>query len=303
MPAVFPGGVRTSDRSAGEHGFMWGALVSGAMGLGAIYATYVMMDQEAPARSENIVLTIQELQDHNRTLSLQVRELQAQSSLMLDRYTIMLAELEVRLVGLESVAQRVAKQVGFGGEFDFATPQGVGGLSQEAKEHATSQHEIQILIDRAEAVRSQLEVVGDLARAMDAQATSLQDGDLPVRWGWRTSDYGYRTDPFDNRRRWHSGVDYAAPLGSDVLAIQDGIVREIDADAELGNTVTLYHAGDMQSVYGHTAEILVEMGQRVKKGDTIARVGSTGRSTGPHLHLSIRLNGKTIDPDTILQTR
>jgi murein DD-endopeptidase MepM/ murein hydrolase activator NlpD len=104
-----------------------------------------------------------------------------------------------------------------------------------------------------------------------------------------TSPPGYRVDPFTGRSSWHAGTDYGAYPGTPILATGDGYVVRAEWDDEFGNVVEISHPGvNMMTRYAHAQEIFVRPGQRVAKGDAIASVGSTGRSTGPHLHYEVR---------------
>lgn len=104
-----------------------------------------------------------------------------------------------------------------------------------------------------------------------------------------TSAPGYRVDPFTGRSSWHAGTDYSAYAGTPILATGDGYVIRADWDDEFGNVVEIAHPGvNMVTRYAHAQELYVKSGQRVAKGDAIASVGSTGRSTGPHLHYEVR---------------
>jgi murein DD-endopeptidase MepM/ murein hydrolase activator NlpD len=119
---------------------------------------------------------------------------------------------------------------------------------------------------------------------------------VPVR-GILTSGFGYRSDPLTHGRGVHQGVDIAAASGQPVRASADGIVmRATDQGSGLGKAVFLAHGFGLTTRYGHLSRIEVKPGQRVKRGDVIGRVGSTGRSTGPHLHYEVRLDGDPVNP-------
>lgn len=118
----------------------------------------------------------------------------------------------------------------------------------------------------------------------------------PVR-GYISSRFGDRESPFDTAiNEFHEGLDISAPLGSPILASAEGVVTIAGRYADLGNCVTIDHGYGFVSRYGHMSEITVHAGQRVKAGQKIGRVGSTGRSTGPHLHYEVAVNGAKVDP-------
>lgn len=121
----------------------------------------------------------------------------------------------------------------------------------------------------------------------------------PVR-GSITSEYGWRSDPFKGKKAWHAGMDIAAAAGSSVAACWDGKVVFAGAKGGYGNVVEVSHPGGWMSVYGHLRSYSVKEGDTVAAGGKIAEVGSTGRSTGPHLHFELRREGETIDPENML---
>lgn len=117
----------------------------------------------------------------------------------------------------------------------------------------------------------------------------------PVR-GRLTSRFGYRRDPFTGRSTMHNGLDLAVPIGTPVRAAADGIVVEAGRQSGYGLTVRIDHGYGYQTLYGHNSQLLVRVGQKVTKGQIIARSGSSGRSTAPHLHYEVRVNGKPVNP-------
>ena len=114
--------------------------------------------------------------------------------------------------------------------------------------------------------------------------------------GWVTSDFGYRISPYTNRPSFHQGLDIAAAPGTPVRATGTGVVTYTGYDVGYGKLVSIDHGYGILTRYGHNTEIFVVMGQKVKRGDVIATVGNTGRSTGPHLHYEVRLNSIPINP-------
>jgi murein DD-endopeptidase MepM/ murein hydrolase activator NlpD len=117
----------------------------------------------------------------------------------------------------------------------------------------------------------------------------------PVK-GWLTSGFGVRLDPFLGKRKMHEGLDIAARTGTPVYATADGIVSSIRTEPGYGKVVTVDHGYGYRTVYGHNSKYSVKVGQRVRRGDLIASVGNTGRSTGSHVHYEVRLNGVPVNP-------
>lgn len=141
-------------------------------------------------------------------------------------------------------------------------------------------------------------------RTLDALRGALQSAPLrkplpgPLQL---TSTFGYRVDPFLGRPALHSGVDLRDEEGKPVLATGAGVVTTAEPSAGYGNLVEIDHGGGLTTRYGHLSRISVAAGARVKAGDMIGRLGSTGRSTGPHLHYEVRVNGSAVDPERFLR--
>ncbi len=114
------------------------------------------------------------------------------------------------------------------------------------------------------------------------------------------SSFGWRLDPFTKERAWHNGIDIQAKEGSPIKAAAHGVVSFVGQDPELGNVVIIDHHNGLQSVYGHNSELLVQQGEKITTGTEIAKVGMSGRATGPHLHFEIRDNGLSINPEPYL---
>ena len=121
-------------------------------------------------------------------------------------------------------------------------------------------------------------------------------GDAPV-----SSPFGYRADPFLGRPALHPGVDLVQPAGSDIKATAAGRVTHAGWMGGYGEMVEIDHGNGLSTRYGHMSEVLVDEGDAVKAGETIGRVGTTGRSTGPHLHYEVRVDGEPVDPERFLE--
>jgi len=132
------------------------------------------------------------------------------------------------------------------------------------------------------------------------------DEALPSRWptkGRLSSGYGWRRDPFGRQLKFHSGLDVVNDRGTPIVAAADGVVARAEWSAGYGQMVLIDHGFGVSTLYGHCSILKVKPGDRIKAGDVIARMGSTGRSTGPHLHFEVRLDGHPVDPLDYLPRR
>jgi murein DD-endopeptidase MepM/ murein hydrolase activator NlpD len=138
-------------------------------------------------------------------------------------------------------------------------------------------------------------------RFFDSQRSLLAS--TPTTWpvrGWITSSFGQRTSPFTGKLQMHEGLDIAARPNTPVKATAEGVVIYSGWKSDFGKLITIDHGYGYRTRYGHLAKIYVKNGQRVKRGDTIGSVGSTGRSTGPHLHYEVKVRGLPVNPKTYL---
>lgn len=125
---------------------------------------------------------------------------------------------------------------------------------------------------------------------------TFSKGRLAVVNGWISSFFGMRYDPFTGRKAWHAGVDIAGKEGAEIKALAGGIVSFASTKGNYGQTVEINHGNGLITRYAHSKALLVKPGQLIRKGETIALLGSSGRSTGPHLHLEVHQNGIAVDP-------
>ncbi len=117
----------------------------------------------------------------------------------------------------------------------------------------------------------------------------------PVK-GWLTSTFGYRSSPFTGRRELHKGLDIATRSGTPIIAPADGLVVFAGREGGFGNMIIVDHGYGITTRYGHNSSLEAKLGQKIKRGDVIARVGNTGRSTGPHVHYEVAVNGVSVNP-------
>ena len=153
-------------------------------------------------------------------------------------------------------------------------------------------------IERLESeATSQEESLSELEKLLQSKREMLAH--TPSIWpvhGWVTSGFGFRTNPFTGLNQMHEGLDIANRIGTPVIAPADGIVSDTGKDSAYGNVIVISHGFGINSRFLHLSKIFVSPGHRVKRGDKIAEVGSTGKSTGPHLHYEVRVNGIPVNP-------
>ncbi len=118
--------------------------------------------------------------------------------------------------------------------------------------------------------------------------------------GWATSGFGNRISPFTNQKEFHEGLDISARTGIEIIAPADGIISEIGKTYGFGNLMIISHGYGIKTIYGHLSKTLVKKGQSIKRGDKIALIGNSGRTTGPHLHYEIQLNGVPVNPQNYI---
>ncbi len=210
-----------------------------------------------------------------------------------------LGEMQAQLMRLDAVGERVAKLAGIRPEeFNFRELPGRGGV-QSRDARPLSMSELGEQVDRVsrgvESRSDYLDVVE--SELLSAQVRSaLLPQNTPVNEGFVGSGFGKRVDPFSGQMAMHAGLDFAAPYGTPILAAAGGVVSGAEHNAAFGNMVTIDHGNGLQTLYAHASKLNVKVGEIVRKGQQIAQVGSTGRSTGAHLHFEVHVNGVPQNP-------
>ena len=247
-------------------------------------------------RSESAQKWDRELKDQELSL----KEIKAESQQHIEALTIRLASLQARLTRLDAVGLRVTRIAGLDeGEFDFETPIGVGGLG-DSQQAGYSLFELGMEIERLERTledrETQLEILGEIVLDREMESDLFVAG-KPLKGGWIVSNFGQRPDPFTGKLAFHSGIDFTnGRPGSDINTVAAGVVVWSGPKSKYGLTVEVDHGKGFTTRYSHAEKLFVDVGEVVKKGQRIASVGSTGRSTGPHVHFEIYKNGRVVDP-------
>lgn len=241
------------------------------------------------------------------TNGIQPRELaeaRAAAQRELDALGVHLAELQARMIRIDALGERLTELADLDGdEFDFSQPVGQGGpdewLDTEPLRGSEVLGSLDALAARIDGREQQLEVLEDLLaeRRLD---DARQVAGLPVASGYQSSPFGRRSDPFHGRARDHKGVDFAAKRGTEIVAVATGVVTWAGRKSGYGWTVEVGHADGYSTLYAHNQRNLVKVGDLVQRGQAIALVGSSGRSTGPHVHFEVKKNGRQVNPATYI---
>lgn len=218
--------------------------------------------------------------------------------------TVRMAELQARLMRLDALGERLVGMAKLdGGEFDFSRPPAVGGPESAldaAYERPAFLADLDRLAAHIDQRESQLEVLESLLTSRKLEKEIALTG-RPLEKGFLSSPFGRRADPFTGRIAWHEGVDFAGKAGADFLSVGPGIVTWAGERHGYGKMVEINHGGGYTTRYAHGKSLTVKVGDMVKKGQPLGKIGSSGRSTGPHVHFEVRLNGKAVNPSTFAQ--
>lgn len=235
-------------------------------------------------------------------LSQQKEELERAKKLSEDKVQALssrLASMQAHILRLDAAGARLAAEAGITDEFGFGAAPAMGGPSDDESADKATYQDVASSLDTIqssiEAKEQQLFALESLLLDKNISVEQKITG-RPVNTGWLSSPYGYRSDPFSGKRAWHAGIDFSALAGSDVVSTAAGVVTTVERKAGYGIFVEVSHGDGYTTRYGHNKTVLVKKGDLVKKGQTIAKVGSTGRSTGPHVHYEVTRNGKRVNP-------
>jgi murein DD-endopeptidase MepM/ murein hydrolase activator NlpD len=229
----------------------------------------------------------------------EVREAQALQEGNLQALAARLGTLQAEMVRLDSLSQRLARQAGMEGEGVADGSQG-GPFIPAPRDDASLQQEIERfsgqIIERQRLLRI---IEANLRR--DRMRQVFLPNTMPVAGGaYLGSPFGFRNDPFGRGRAIHEGLDFVAPAGTPILAAAGGIVVHSGFHPQFGNLVEINHGGEIITRYAHMSALSVRVGTSVRAGQVVGLLGSTGRSTGPHLHFEVRENGIPMNPAPLL---
>ncbi|GGP51843.1 peptidase M23 [Shewanella saliphila] len=227
----------------------------------------------------------------------QVLELKSATETQLATLVAHVAKMQAKITRLEALGQQVAQNNLLDDQFDFSAEVGIGGLSEigNGVELGQLMDEMNKLAFRIDNNNVQLSLLETVASNLHIDEERYISG-RPIKKGWLSSPYGLRNDPFNGRRTMHKGIDFAGKEGADVIATAAGVVTWSGSMFGYGELVEIDHGNGLRTRYGHNKSLSVNVGDVVAKGDKIASMGSTGRSTGPHVHYEVLRGKQQIDP-------
>jgi murein DD-endopeptidase MepM/ murein hydrolase activator NlpD len=220
-----------------------------------------------------------------------------------DALALRIGQLNAHVVRLDALGARLTQMAGLkDGEFDFTSAPSLGGPEEPLAASEVMQINgvvgaLEVLDEQLEDRDRQLTVLEDLLINRKLRDEVRPEG-RPVTSGYVSSQFGSRTDPFTGRRAVHTGVDFAGREGAEVVAVASGVVIWSGERYGYGQLVEINHGNGYVTRYAHNVDNLVTVGDTVRRGQVIARMGETGRATGPNLHFEVLLNDRPVDPLT-----
>jgi murein DD-endopeptidase MepM/ murein hydrolase activator NlpD len=201
---------------------------------------------------------------------------------------------KIRIIANLEKGQESTPSMGMGGP----SPSDIREKLKKEKDDGGLVQQMKSDIERLQSeALSREESLSELEKLLKAKKAMLSH--IPSIWpvmGWVTSGFGFRTNPFTGLTQMHEGLDIANRIGTPIIASGNGIVSDVGNDTALGRVVVIFHGFGMTTRYCHLNKVFVKVGQRVKRGDKIAEIGMTGKTTGPHLHYEVKLNGISVNP-------
>lgn len=284
-----------------------GALVAGAclaVGAAFLLGTIAGSNHAQRAAAADLDRWSAELAEQRATIVEARKAAQQQIGTLAAR----IGQMHARLIRLDALGKRLTEVADLDrGEFDFDTPPAVGGPEQNGLPG-----ELPAVPTVSELLDALSVTIDDRSRQLAALETLILSRELarqivpggrPVESGYISSFFGKRPDPFTGETAFHAGIDFAGAPGTRVLAAADGVVSYAGKDKGYGKLVEITHGNGYVTRYAHNSSLLVEPGQTVRRGDPLALMGSTGRSTGTHMHFEVLRDGRPVNPMSFVRNR
>lgn len=248
------------------------------------------------------------VQEQERLLASQRQEIETvrrNAEVHLNALAQRLGYMQAQMLRVNALGQRLTRMANLDQrEFNFSEDPAMGGPESPTQVANPAVDDFMKSIDGLAADMDKkaqsLSVMESLLMDRQLQAAVFPSG-WPTEGGWMSSGFGVRSDPFTGRKAYHEGVDIASRLGSRIKAMGGGVVSHAGEKEGYGLMVEINHGNGVSTRYAHSSSLLVKVGDRVQKGQDIALVGSSGRSTGPHLHFEVLRDGHAVDPQSYLR--
>ena len=267
---------------------MVGLIVTGSVYLG--YTLNPSQDNQA---------LINEWQTDVHRQQVQLNHIREEADADIDALSSRIGLLQAHVMRLDALGRKLVKMARIDkGEFNFESTPALGGpeaLTNKGLDPDELTQAIDQLGFELENREDQLVVLENLVLNENLQK-EVQPSGRPIVKGWISSYYGMRTHPLSGRREMHKGVDFAGKLGGPVIAVAKGVVTYAGKRYGYGQVIDIAHGNGYTTRYGHNSRLLVSVGDTVEKGFQIAEIGSSGRSTGPHVHFEVIKNGRVTNP-------
>jgi len=263
-----------------------------------IYSGYKLGVHYMQANPDDLMVAMQTEMEAQR---LKIDEVTKDAEENMNALALRLGKLQAHVIRLDALGSRLTTMAKLdNGEFDFNQSPAQGGPVSAYDNSSEMQitdfmASLKNLSSQLDDRNQQLSVLETMMMNRNLQAEVMPAG-RPISRGWLSSYFGIRTDPFNGRRVHHSGVDFAGKMGSDVVSVAAGVVTYSGKRSGYGRLVEINHGNGYSTRYGHSSELLVKVGDTVKKGHVVAKMGTSGRSTGPHVHFEVLLNGRAVNP-------
>ena len=302
---LIPEGIRKGRTASFTHRHVVIILVTAALILPTVLGTvsYQIIELLGQGGNTTQIERLQAQQEQLAAQRLAIAQSRLRTGTHLNALAQRLGHLQAQVMRLNALGSRLTRMAGLdASEFNFSTRPAMGGPA----EHRTTIQQVDVFgalnsLDSQIARQSeQLNALQTLLITNQIQSAIMPAG-WPVTGGWLSSHFGRRADPFTGHQSLHRGVDIASPMESAIRAIGDGVITYAGKKQGYGLMVEIKHGQGYSTRYAHASTVLVSMGDRIIRGQEIARVGTSGRSTGPHLHFEVLHNRAHVNPSQFLQ--
>jgi len=238
------------------------------------------------------------------TQKILINEARLSAESELDALAARLGMMQANVIRLNALGQRLVKISKLDAkEFDFKNTPSYGGPNEsDSVANVDFANVISNLDKQLTSREEQLDVLEEVIMNRQLRSESKPRG-RPITKGWTSSYYGKRTDPFSGKLAMHKGMDFAGKEGSEIVSVANGVVTWAGKRYGYGELIEINHGNGYSTRYGHNAKLLVEVGDSVTKGQAISQMGSTGRSTGPHVHFEVLKNDRQVNPAKFVALR